>query len=112
MKPKIFCIAAIAIASTAFAPALAADKPSSQQARFTACAHESKGLKGDEHQEFMSRCLKGNGSNDAAPRKEASHKASTEGTQQSKMKTCNDAAAKKDLHGDERRAFMSSCLRG
>ena len=112
MKPKFICIAVIAAASSVFAPAHAADKPSSQQARFTACAHESKGLKGDEHQEFMSRCLKGNGANDVPSRKEASHKAPTEGTQQSKMKTCNDAAAKKDLHGDERRAFMSSCLRG
>ena len=34
-----------------------------------------------------------------------------EGTQQHKMKVCNIQAHEKDLHGDERRAFMSSCLR-
>jgi len=30
--------------------------------------------------------------------------------QQSKMKTCNAEAGKKELKGDERKAFMSSCL--
>lgn len=31
--------------------------------------------------------------------------------QQNRMKSCNVEAAKKELKGDERRAFMSSCLR-
>jgi hypothetical protein len=31
--------------------------------------------------------------------------------QQNRMKTCNVEAAKKELKGDERKAFMSSCLR-
>ena len=35
-----------------------------------------------------------------------------EGSQQNRMKTCNAEAAKKQLKGDERRAFMSSCLKG
>ena len=34
-----------------------------------------------------------------------------EGSQQNRMKTCNAEAAKKQLKGDERRAFMSSCLK-
>ena len=34
-----------------------------------------------------------------------------EGTQQHKMKVCNAEAHEKGLKGDERRAFMSSCLR-
>jgi len=33
-------------------------------------------------------------------------------SQQEKMKTCNAEAKAKDLHGDERRAFMSTCLKG
>ena len=33
-------------------------------------------------------------------------------SQQEKMKTCNAEAKVKDLHGDERRAFMSTCLKG
>lgn len=31
--------------------------------------------------------------------------------QQARMKACNAEAAKKDLHGDERKAFMSNCLK-
>ena len=31
--------------------------------------------------------------------------------QQNRMKSCNAEAAKKELKGDERKAFMSSCLR-
>ena len=31
--------------------------------------------------------------------------------QQNRMKACNVEAGKKELKGDERRAFMSSCLR-
>jgi hypothetical protein len=34
-----------------------------------------------------------------------------EGTQQHKMKTCNVEAHKRELKGDERRAFMSACLK-
>lgn len=32
--------------------------------------------------------------------------------QQAKMKWCNAKAAEKSLKGDERKAFMSSCLKG
>lgn len=31
--------------------------------------------------------------------------------QQARMKACNAEAAKKELHGDERKAFMSNCLK-
>ncbi|MEO7742779.1 MAG: PsiF family protein [Usitatibacter sp.] len=31
--------------------------------------------------------------------------------QQNRMKTCNVEAGKKELKGDERKAFMSACLR-
>ena len=43
--------------------------------------------------------------------KDADRHEPAEGTQQHKMKVCNVQAHEKDLHGDERRAFMSSCLR-
>ena len=32
--------------------------------------------------------------------------------QQEKMKTCNAEAGKKELKGDERKKFMSECLKG
>ena len=117
MKTKLTCFIACAVVSTAFTPrALAAEgeaKPS-QQGRFAACAHESKGLRGDDHQNFMSECLKGHGAEAEALKREATaHRALAEPSgQQGKMKTCNDEAGRKNLHGDERRAFMSSCLKG
>jgi hypothetical protein len=40
------------------------------------------------------------------------HAAGAAPPQQNKMKACNAEAGKKDLHGDERRAFMSKCLKG
>ena len=43
--------------------------------------------------------------------KEGDRHEPAEGTQQHKMKTCNIEAHEKGLKGDERRAFMSSCLR-
>ena len=118
MKTKLTCFIACAVVSTAFAPrVLAADaeaKQASQQSRFATCAHESKGLRGDDHQNFMSECLKGHDAEAEALRKESgAHRAAAEPShQQGKMKTCNDEAAKKSLHGDERRAFMSACLKG
>ena len=46
----------------------------------------------------------------AATEKDERHEPA-EGTQQHKMKTCNIEAGKKALKGDERRAFMSACLK-
>ena len=71
-----------------------------QQQRMSDCSKKSKGLKGAEHEKFMSDCLKGE---DAKP---------APATQQEKMKTCNADASRKNLKGDERKAFMSSCLKG
>ena len=42
--------------------------------------------------------------------KEGERPAATD--QQNKMKTCNAEAGKKELKGDERKAFMSACLKG
>jgi hypothetical protein len=50
----------------------------------------------------------------AEPRERATeHKegAAEHETQQERMKRCNATAKEKELKGDERRAFMSSCLR-
>jgi hypothetical protein len=47
----------------------------------------------------------------AAHEKDTPHEAPAEGSQQHKMKVCNAEAGKKQLKGDERRAFMSSCLK-
>ena len=116
MKPKTLYMAVLAaLAAFAVAPSLANEgehKPSSQQSRFAACAHESRGLKAEEHHHFMSDCLKRHDGTEGAHKKDASHPTSAEGSQQNRMKSCNEAAGRKDLHGDERRAFMSTCLKG
>jgi hypothetical protein len=119
LKSRIACFTAcIAVSAFLATPARAAAeadaKPQSQQSRFSACAHESKGLRGDDHQVFMSECLKGHESEAEELKKESSaHRAAVEPTlQHTKMKTCNEEAGKKNLHGDERRAFMSECLKG
>ena len=111
-----FAIAAAA-AILAAAPAFASDEAPrhSQQEKFAHCSHESKGLKGDERHKFMSDCLKDHGSKDhpakdhPAPTREARHEPHE---QQNRMKTCNEEAGKKNLHGDDRRQFMSTCLKG
>jgi hypothetical protein len=112
--PACACIAAMFAAAPAARAAAEPDSRSTQQSRFSACAHESKGLRGDDHQAFMSDCLKGNESEASEVKKEAAtHRASGEpSAQQSRMKSCNDEAGRKALHGEERRAFMSSCLKG
>ena len=69
--------------------------------RTASCAREAKGLKGEERERFVGECVKGPAGN--------GHGAHS---QQEKMKHCNQEARTRELHGDERRAFMSSCLRG
>ena len=117
MKPKLHTVIAAAFFLAAI-PASATDKPHAQQDKFSHCAHDSKGLKGEERNKFMSECLKGH---DAASRPKASHdkpanvkeaRHDSDGhSQQNRMKSCNEEAGRKDLHGDERRSFMSSCLK-
>jgi Spy/CpxP family protein refolding chaperone len=116
MKTKVICFIACAAVSTAVVSwSVAAEseaKSPSQHSRFAACAHESKGLRGDDHQNFMSECLKGNSEAADEIRKDAPQRTASDATpQHHKMKACNDEAGKKNLHGDERRAFMSSCLK-
>ena len=51
------------------------------------------------------------GERPAAPKAEVKEPEKQPTAQQSRMKACNVEAAKKELKGEERRAFMSSCLR-
>jgi len=116
VNTRVVCFTACIAVSTFFAStalATEADAKHSQQSRFSTCAHESKGLHGDDHQNFMSECLKGHETEAEELKKESmEQRASAEPTlQHTKMKVCNEEAGKKSLHGDERRAFMSACLK-
>ncbi|HXF80577.1 MAG TPA: PsiF family protein [Usitatibacter sp.] len=109
------CIAVSLLATPAARAAAEpeAKAPSSHQARFAACAHESKGLRGEEHQSFMSECLHGSAEPSESKKEAAANRTDREpSAQQSRMKSCNEEAGRRSLHGDERRAFMSSCLKG
>ena len=95
------------------------DKPHTPQTeRMKTCNAEAKDkhLTGDERRHFMSECLKGHGQHDAAPHADKASQPKSNGTgahgaQAEKMKACNQEAAAKNLHGDDRRHFMSECLK-
>jgi hypothetical protein len=110
-----------AILSGAALAALAADPPKDppakqltpQQQRMSDCSKASKGLKGDEHRQFMSDCLKKDSTIDTSvPAKTGPKPTDGKTAQQEKMKTCNADADKDKLKGDARTKFMSDCLKG
>jgi psiF repeat len=94
-------------------------EPSTPQAqRMTECNAQARDrhLSGDERRHFMSDCLKAQpAARDAAARSDKTAKSRpTDGAhsgQGEKMKACNQEAAGKNLHGDERKQFMSHCLK-
>ena len=67
-----------------------------QNDRAASCAAQAKGLKDEEHRKFVEECLANRG---LTP-------------QQNRMKSCNARAREQQLRGDERRTFMSGCLKG
>ncbi|XHO84294.1 PsiF family protein [Azospirillum sp. A29] len=76
-----------------------------QQEKMKTCNADAtaKSLKGDERKTFMSSCLSNKPAAAAEPAKPLT-------AQQDKMKKCNTDAAGKT--GEDRKAFMASCLKG
>lgn len=115
--------ATLLFAGLAVAPAVQATP---QQERMKACNIEAKDKKGDERKAFMKQCLSASKSGEAATAASTgaspaaasgastgtSTAASTLTPQQQKMKGCNAEAKAKGLAGDERKKFMSTCLKG
>ncbi|QJR11150.1 hypothetical protein DSM104443_02222 [Usitatibacter rugosus] len=92
MRPEPITLALACAAALAFAsPVIAADKnaPSND----STCIATASSLEGEEKDKALAACPKPH-------------------SQQEKMKYCNASARVKDLHGDERRSFMSTCLKG
>lgn len=108
----------IALACLGFAVVSAPAFAGAQQEKMKGCNVEAKGMKGDERKAFMSKCLKKDYvlKSAAAPAAKAEAKptatAAAPVKQQDKMKTCNADAKTKALKGADRKAFMSSCLKG
>jgi len=102
-------------ASAAFAADPAPAKQlTPQQQKMKDCNAQATGKTGDERKAFMSTCLKG-GSAAPATASTAAPAATTPAkpmTQQEKMKACNVDANSKHLKGDERKSFLSACLKG
>lgn len=104
---KMIALACLGFAFTVSAPAFAAGE------KMKGCSKEATGMKGDERKAFMKKCLSKDyvlKSDAATPAKPATPAAAS--TQQDKMKACNADAKTKELKGDERKKFMSTCLKG
>lgn len=104
---KLIALACLGFAVVVSAPAFAG----AQQDKMKGCNAEAKGMKGDERKAFMSKCLKKDYvlKSDAAA--DAKPAAAAPVKQQDKMKTCNADAKTKALKGEERKAFMKTCLK-
>ena len=102
-------IAACALLGLLINPALAANE---QQNKMAICNKDATGKKGDERKAFMKECLSSKPAAAAgpAPAAAAAEAAPAAGnSQQNKMATCNKEATGKK--GDERKKFMSECLK-
>ncbi|MEY3580937.1 MAG: hypothetical protein RI984_2041 [Pseudomonadota bacterium] len=103
-------IAACALLGLLINPALAANE---QQNKMAICNKDATGKKGDERKAFMKECLSSKPAAPAAapaPAAAAAEAAPAAGnSQQNKMATCNKEATGKK--GDERKKFMSECLK-
>lgn len=94
MRLSIPAALAAAIAALAFAtPAPASDAPAPAATAHKADCARDKDPKGEAKRDCDTRA--------------AAHEPQTH-----KMVRCNEEAGRKQLHGDERRAFMSACLKG
>lgn len=127
---KLIALACFGFAVVASAPSYAG----AQQDKMRGCNKEARddALKGDERKAFMKKCLSKDYTlkSEAAAKPEAKAEAkpavkpeakseakpetaaATPVKQQDKMKACNADAKEKALKGDERKAFMKTCLKG
>ncbi|MDO8811743.1 MAG: PsiF family protein [Gallionella sp.] len=116
---KMILLSCLGFAFTVSAPAFAAGE------KMKGCSKEATGMKGDERKAFMKKCLSkdymlkadaapavADKKADRAETKPVASAAAAPVKQQGKMKHCNEEAKSKALKGGERKAFMSSCLKG
>ena len=106
---KLIAFTCLGLLFAASAPAFAG----AQQEKMKSCNKEAKekALKGDERKAFMKECLSKKVEAPAEKKAEAAP-VGKKAVQQEKMKNCNKEAKGKALKGDERKKFMSGCLKG
>lgn len=122
MKKLLAAIALMFVSQLACAETAAPVKPPGlQQQRMRECNAQAKDMKGEERKAFMKQCLSGKLAEAKAARaerraerqnereKRREERQAARQSQQEKMKTCNAKA--KGMKGDERKAFISDCLK-
>lgn len=115
MKECLSSKPAAPVAAPAAAPAPAPEAApaagNSQQNKMVTCNKEATGKKGDERKAFMKECLSNKPAAPASAAAAATPVAAPAAgnSQQNKMATCNKEATGKK--GDERKQFMSECLK-
>jgi hypothetical protein len=122
----VFAFIAVNIGIAAAAGDVAKKAPSAaqlaQQEKMKSCNKEAKekALKGDARKAFMKSCMSGKTSTSpatvtvapaAAKAAPAAAAPAKNMKQQDKMKVCSKDAKEKALKGDERKKFMSECLK-
>lgn len=118
MKKFVLFLGLALIGTPAFA------QNAAQQDKMKACNADAakQGLKGDPRKAFMKECLSAkkdvkevHAAKEAATPAKAALAAKAEEKKltasQARMKKCNSDAAAKSIKGDERKKFMSECLK-
>ncbi len=96
-------------------PAAPSAAQQTQQDRMRTCNAEAgtRNLAGDPRRNFMSECLAGRMPPAPAPAAATPPQPSAaQQAQQDRMRTCNAEAGTRNLAGEARRSFMSTCLSG
>lgn len=112
-------LAAVMLACFATTTAYAASSSMTPQQRMKECGPLTKGMTKEQRSAFMKQCLSKSGHDAAMAGKTGSSAEASKAKlsknrmeQREKMKTCNADAKTKKLKGADRKAFMSSCLKG
>ncbi len=109
---KLIALCGLSFALAVSAPVFAGE----QQNKMKGCNKEAKemGVSGDERKAFMKKCLSKEYQlkSEAAAAPAAPAEPAAASSQQDRMKGCSADAKTKGLKGDERKAFMSACLKG
>lgn len=108
-------IATMTLCVGVFALPALAQAQTAQQSRMATCNKQAEGKTGEARKAFMKECLAGKEAAKAEPKKEEKKAMSANGKeltpQQQKMSVCSKDAKAKGLKGEERRKFMSECLK-
>ena len=115
MVTLVAALTLVAFTVQAANPGAKAPSPAQQAHRekMKSCSAEAKAkaLKGEERKKFMSKCLKGKTTSAELGIAELADAGPVQKDQQDKKKSCSAEAKTKGFKGEERKKFMSECLK-